>query len=192
MHVNHQPTRDDVLYAFAMESNHGRGTLERYLRRFPEYGTDLIHLSRELSRTVVEDDQPLSSTDQARIERAWSRYKKQLLGVARNPFEDLSEPELGVLAEHLGVPLQVVNAFSERRIHLDSVPPPFLARLADHLNCAVESFLKACAPVPAPLRTRGFKVAAPTSGARPVTFERALRDAGVSRAVRLRLLSQGN
>ena len=40
--------KESVLYAFAVEANHDRGTLERYLRGYPELAEELIDLSSEL------------------------------------------------------------------------------------------------------------------------------------------------
>jgi hypothetical protein len=68
-----RPPREFVLDSFAVESEPGRSTLERYLRLYPEYAGDLIDLSRELSREIYEDDPPLSAADQARIDTAWSQ-----------------------------------------------------------------------------------------------------------------------
>ena len=49
------PSREDVLDAFAVEPNHERNTLERYLRDYPQYAAELVDLSRELSRVIFEN-----------------------------------------------------------------------------------------------------------------------------------------
>ncbi|MEM9213979.1 MAG: hypothetical protein AAGD25_06490 [Cyanobacteria bacterium P01_F01_bin.150] len=54
--------KDEVLYAFAVEPIQDKETLKRYLRDYPEYGSDLIDLSYELHRpanepTTVSDEQ---------------------------------------------------------------------------------------------------------------------------------------
>jgi hypothetical protein len=46
------PSRESVLDAFAIESEPGRSTLERYLRLYPEYAGELIDLSRAQSRSL--------------------------------------------------------------------------------------------------------------------------------------------
>ena len=44
-----RPTdREAILYAFAVEANHDRNTLERYLKEYPELTADLIDLTSEL------------------------------------------------------------------------------------------------------------------------------------------------
>ena len=48
MPADSRPSREDVLYAFAVEPTSGRETLERYLRDYPEYTTELIDLSYDL------------------------------------------------------------------------------------------------------------------------------------------------
>lgn len=62
MPVDPQPSREDVLYTFAVESNSGRD-LKQYLRDYPQYAAKLIDLSHELSHDVCEDEMPLSDKD---------------------------------------------------------------------------------------------------------------------------------
>ena len=42
--------RDEVLYAYALESDHGRPTLDRYMRDWPQYGPDLMAVWIEIGR----------------------------------------------------------------------------------------------------------------------------------------------
>jgi hypothetical protein len=44
---------EDVLFAFSVEPQHDRQTLENYLRRYPELAEELIDLSHEF-RLVAE------------------------------------------------------------------------------------------------------------------------------------------
>lgn len=47
-----RPDRDEVLYAFAVEPDHSRQTLERYLRDYPEHGIDLVAVSFQLQYQI--------------------------------------------------------------------------------------------------------------------------------------------
>ncbi|WP_231565159.1 hypothetical protein [Sphingomonas sp. Ant H11] len=85
-----RPSREAVLDAFAVESEPGRSTLERYLRLYPEYAGELIDLSRELSREAYEDAAPLSATDRALIDAAWSQHAKVMPAAAADPFAALT------------------------------------------------------------------------------------------------------
>jgi hypothetical protein len=60
--VDPQPSREDVLYTFAVESTSGRD-LEQYLRDYPQYAAEFVDLSHELSRDACEDEMPLSDKD---------------------------------------------------------------------------------------------------------------------------------
>ena len=61
----HQPSREDVLDAFAVEPSHGREILERYLREYPHFSNELVGLSRELSRVPDVAERPMSLQEQA-------------------------------------------------------------------------------------------------------------------------------
>lgn len=66
-------SKEDILYAFAMEPIQGRETLTKYLQDYQQYAADLIDLSYELSRDLPENKSPLSEEDLALIYSAWSK-----------------------------------------------------------------------------------------------------------------------
>lgn len=43
--MSSSPSQEDILYAFSVEPNHDRDTLERYLRLYPDHSENLIDLS---------------------------------------------------------------------------------------------------------------------------------------------------
>lgn len=140
-----QPSREDVLYAFAVESDPGRDTLERYLRDYPQYADELIDLSYELSREVGEDETPLSNEDLALIDQSWQRHTDTAPKAVLDPLSTLSVAEQRDLAQQLDLPRQVITAFREHRVDLDSVPLPFLERLATAMNSTTETLRNALA-----------------------------------------------
>ena len=79
-----------MLDAFAVESEPGRSTLERYLRLYPEYAGELVDLSRELSREVCDDTAPLSAADQALIDDAWTQHAAAMPAATVDPFAALT------------------------------------------------------------------------------------------------------
>jgi hypothetical protein len=85
-----KPSREAVLDAFAVESEPGRSTLERYLRLYPEYAAELVDLSRELSREAGDDAEPLSAADEALIDAAWSQHAAAMPASAADPFAALT------------------------------------------------------------------------------------------------------
>ena len=81
---------EDVLDAFAVEPRHDRETLERYIREYPQFASELIDLSRELNRLVVENESPPSDKDRALMEKAWN---ESIQPIAPDPFTKLTISE---------------------------------------------------------------------------------------------------
>lgn len=72
-----QLSREDVLDAFAVEPNHDRATLERYLTDYPQFAREVVDLSIELSRIaieIVDNDRSLSSQERHMIDAAWQQH----------------------------------------------------------------------------------------------------------------------
>lgn len=65
-----KPTKEEILYAFAVEEIQDRVTLANYLRDYPEYGADLIDLCYELSLQEPAQRE-LTEVDKIMIELAW-------------------------------------------------------------------------------------------------------------------------
>ena len=184
-----QPSREDVLDAFAVEQHVGREVLERYLRDYPQYAAEIVDLSRELWRVVVEDDEPLSTEDQALINTAWRRHLEAAPMAVIDPLAALSVGELRDIAKHLNVPRQVITAFREHRVVVASVPRRFLARFAAAVNSTVELFNSTLASPPGPNLARSYKADNKPGNDAPVTFERLLIDAGIPEAMRALLMA---
>lgn len=183
------PSLEEVLDSFAVEPQHDRATLERYLREFPEHTAELIDLSRELSRQIAEEEGELSPMAKALIDTAWQVHSVAPQGAVADPLADLSPDELRSLAQTLDVPRQVVTAFRERRVLLGSVPRRFMERFAAAVQSSVEDFVSVLTLRSAPRVQRSFKADTKPVQAEAVTFERLLRDAGVPAAKRQELMS---
>jgi len=182
------PSLEDVLGAFSVEPDPGRETLALYLRHYPQFAEPLIDLSRELSRTLPSAAGPDTYEDEARIDAAWRRHVEALSPQARTDmFAALSTQELRDLAKALDVPRQVITAFRDRRVILDSVPRHFLARLAAAVHQPLERLTASLVPAAQPALARSYKSDAKPATGEPVTFERLLIDAGVPDDKRARL-----
>jgi transcriptional regulator with XRE-family HTH domain len=180
MPADSRPSREDVLYAFAVEPTLGRDTLDRYLRDYPEYTVELIDLSFELSREVCEDETPLSNEEQALIDRAWQRYVEAAPKDTIDPFATLSVAVQRELAQRLDVPRQVITAFREQRVEPASVPLPFLERLAAALNSTVEILISTLELPPEPNLARNYKADSRPETHTQASFEQILIEANVS------------
>jgi hypothetical protein len=187
-----QPSREDVLYAFAVEPTSGRDTLEQYLRDYPQYAAEIIDLSYELSRNVCEEETPLSAEDEVLLERAWRQHVKAAPKKTIDPFATLSVAEQHELARRLDVPRQVIIAFLEHRVEPTSVPPPFLERFAAALNSTVEILKNAFALPPKPDLARSYKADARPDDHVQVNFEQILVEANVPSDKRALLMADEN
>ncbi|MBZ0070153.1 MAG: hypothetical protein K8I04_00260 [Gammaproteobacteria bacterium] len=183
-----KPSREEVLDAFAVETVHDRKTLERYLRDFPQFAAELADLSRELSRVVEGGESSLTAHEEALIEVAWQNHVSLEKRSAKDPLAALSVPQLREVAHALDVPRQVITAFRERRVKLESVPKPFLAALARALSCSVDLLLSGLSAPLGPTLARSYKADVKPSAGAEITFEQLLIDAGVPVAKRTELL----
>ena len=186
-----KPVREDVLDAFAVEPVHDRPTLERYLRDYPQFASELVELSREVSRVIEHDESPLAARDEALIEEAWHTYSALETKSAKDPLADLSVPDLREVAQTLGVPRQVITAFRERRVKVETVPKSFLAAFARALSCSTDLLAKALSSPPVSVLARSYKADAKPSAGSAVSFEQLLIDAGVPETRRTELLDEG-
>jgi hypothetical protein len=187
------PALDEVLDAFAVEPSSGRETLERYLRRYPQFAAALIDLSRELHRELSTEAGPESAEEQARVDAAWRRHLEAGAPPApTDPFAALSPDQLRALATTLNVPRQVITAFRDGKVILASVPRRFLAQLAAALNRSFDALLPVLPVSPVLAPSRSHKSDVKPSASEPVTFERILIDAGVPAEKRARLLAESD
>jgi hypothetical protein len=188
---NSQPSREEVLYAFAVGANSGRD-LEQYLRNYPQYAAELIDLSHELSRDVCEDEMPLSDKDLALIDKAWLQHVAAVPKEIVDPFATLSVAEQRELAQQLDVPRQVIMAFREHRVEPTSVPTSFLERLAAALNSTVEILKNTFALPPEPDLARSYKADGRPNTHVQVGFEQILIEADVPSDKRAILMANEN
>ena len=185
-----KPSRQDVLDAFAVEPDSGRATLERYLRDYPEFATELLDLSRLLATPFTGEESPLSPEDQAKVNAAWLRHAAARPAPVSDPFSALSVEELRDIARRLGVPRQVLMAFRNRRVIVSTVPQAFLARLADLLSTAPEQLLQALS-LPASLDpAHTYRSDQTPVASDAVSFEQTLVDADVPQDKRAELMSE--
>lgn len=189
---NTKPSLEEVLDAYAVEAVHDRATLESYLRDFPQFAEELVDLSREVSRVVEYDESPLTAAEEALIEKAWQNHARPVARSADevDPLANLSVPQLREVAQQLGVPRQVITAFRERRVKLESVPTSFLAAFARALGCTVDLLSSVVSAPSGPGFSRSYKADIKPNTGEAISFEKLLIDAGVSEAKRTELLAE--
>lgn len=174
-----QVSRDDVLDAFSVEPSHDRGTLELYLTRYPQFAGELVDLSRELSRTIVEVEGPLSDEEERFIDEALESHRAAVLGNVVSPLAGLDTPRLRQIAQELRIPRQVITAFRERKIVLSSVPLRFLGQFASTLGVTIHNLVAGLSAGVVPAGMRSYKADGQPGSDSVATFEQILIEAGV-------------
>ncbi len=188
--TNTSPTnRNEVLDAFMLEREHGKDTLERYLRAYPQHATALVDLSREFSRDDESHDLPLTPAEQSRIDAAWIAHKAAKPATEADPLTAMTAQMSKVIAQCLGVPRQVVSCFRDRKVEPVSVPRPILALFAEKMEIPLLQFQDLLAQSPALRSAKSYKADGKPGNATRVPFEQILIDAGVTEEDRNRLLA---
>jgi hypothetical protein len=184
-----RPSCDDVLEAFALESESTKATLDKYLRDYPEYAEAILDLATEISRTDVVRQEPLSPREHALIEAGWKMHVEAASKPVADPLSILSGEELGKIAALLEVPKQVLTAIRDRTIIAASIPKRFAKRLAAKIGTDVDTLMAFVATPPVLSVARSHKSDAKPKIAGRKTFEQVLIDAGVAPELRKRLIT---
>lgn len=138
------PSLDDILYAFAEDGTDDK-TLAEYVCRYPAFAGELIDLAQEL-RAVETDVEAPYTPDTAWETKAWVRFA-EAIGIMPadvdvvDPFISMNSARQVEVRRDLNVPVSVFNAFRDRQVEAQSVPRPFLSRLAASLSVTVEQLM---------------------------------------------------
>ncbi|MDX3807689.1 MAG: hypothetical protein QHC89_14995 [Bosea sp. (in: a-proteobacteria)] len=172
---------EDVLEQFMMEYKKDNDTLERYVRMHPQFAAQLIDLSKLLAIPDVEDDCPLSATDQSRIDAAWIMHSAAR-PASDDPFATLTGARSKAMSITLGVPRQVITCFRERKIDPSTVPHPILRHFVDEFQLPMAHVIAAM-NLPAQVSPgRSYKADGKPGISGQISFEQVLIDAGLSNA----------
>lgn len=181
------PHLEDVLEWFALEAD-APGVLARYLRDYPQFSRPLVDLSYELAREI-DETAPLPPNSETKIATAWQRYRAAVAQPASNPFAGKSPSEMRAIAEALSVPRQVLIAFREGRVLIQTVPERFMRRMAEALSTRLDNLRRSLAGPPL-IPARQFKADTKPARGQPVSFEQLLLDAQVPEERRSELLAE--
>jgi hypothetical protein len=181
--------RSDILDAFMLEREHGKDTLEGYLRAYPQHAAALVDLSRELARNDESHDLPLTPAEQSRIDAAWVAHKAAAPATEADPLTAMTAQMNKAIAQCLGVPRQVVSCFRDRKVEPVSVPRPIMALFAEMMEIPLFQFQDLLGQSPALSPAKSYKADGKPGNATKASFEQILIDAGVSEDDRNRLLA---
>jgi hypothetical protein len=184
---------EDILLAFAVEPEHDRATLERYMREYPHLADDLVDLSLEL-RLQRATAGTTAMSDEAWVEASLSAFNAAspttAQGTVQDPFATVSSAELVALRRALDVPSGVIQGFRSRIVDIATVPAWFIDALAQGLRTGagdLRSFMKAPPRLAPGLSYKSDD--APIAEQAKVTFEDLLKQCKVPEEKRNLLLS---
>lgn len=186
-------TRDDVLYAFSIEPNHDRETLERYLRKYPELAEDLIDLSHELTIAVALRNKDVGPLPDPKAEEAWQALLK--CGPITSPaldqntaFANLKGAALVELATKMDIPRSLLTALRDRLVEPSTIPMRFLSRLANASGSAIKAIQQYLALPPVTADGLQFKADSRPSNQGRVPFRKLVDDTQMTEEQRAALL----
>lgn len=178
--------------AFAVEPEHDRATLERYLRLHPDLAEDLVDLSMELrlQRATADISEPVNEAwVEASLADFHATAPARVAAQAADPFAALASDELVTLRRSLDVPSGVIQGFRSRVVDMASVPAGFLADLARGLRTGVDELSAFLAEPPRLTPGLSYKSdAAPSADGGKMTFEALLEQCRVPEDRRKQLL----
>jgi len=183
-----RPTnRYDILGVFSVEPVMDRATLERYIQAYPEHAAALIDLAHERDVIAQAQDVALTAQDEVLINAAWLKHASIVPAETSTALRRLTVDKQRELASALTVPRQVITAFRDGKILLESVPRKFLQRFAKILG-ETSYDLMVSLTAPPPTTAKSFKADDKPEETGQVTFEQVLIEAGVDPDTRARLL----
>lgn len=169
---------ESVLMAFCMEPNHGRETLERYIKEYPEHVTALIDCSIDLLNESPAEDVVATVVPESVVAKAWQRFERAVQqpdAEVANPFSKLNNPTgFKSLARSLDVSTLFLMRVRDRAINAATIPARFVEKLASELDAttqAVGAYLKG---PPSIVSGQAFRASVKPSVAEQITFDQAV------------------
>jgi hypothetical protein len=184
-----EPSLEDVLESFAIDSAQDPGSLARYLGDYPQFSVALIDLAHDLLREPFDEaDVELDSEAKALIEAGWTQLQRDQAPVAtQSLFAAKTPQQMGEVATQLSVPRQVILAIRDGFVIIESIPRRFLRRLADALAGTVDQLRSGIGGQH--LARASYKADGRIESGEPVSFEQILIEAGVPEDLRAELLA---
>ncbi len=176
--MSHDETQENILFAFAVEPNHNRETLDRYLKKYPQLANELIDLSSELRLQASSPQPPATPIDDPGFEDAWATFSSVVPDTipAANPFVSFRGQEFVQMCASLVLPRSVVIALRDRLLEPESIPARLvssIARLADFESDAVRQYF---AQPPTTPTTVAFKANKKPGEMERISFKQLIED----------------
>jgi hypothetical protein len=191
---NNEPNEDEVLLAFSVEPTHDLATLERYLRRYPQFAGGLIDCSIELEHSP--DAVEISKTVTPASTAAWDRFQVAMgieISPTMNPFARLSSEAFKAVAAELHMNVLLLMRLRDRAIKFATIPGPLVRMLAGKLGVGTDGMEKYLGSMPAlDGGNLQFKSASKPSPMPQIDFAEAVRTSQLTEEQQQQLLTLGD
>lgn len=168
---------ESVLLAFSMEPSHGRETLERYIREYPQHTTALIDCSIDLRPDLPAEDVPATMVPDSAVDKAWQRFERavqQTGAEVANPFAKLNTSGFKSLARSLDVSNLFLMRVRDRTISAATIPARFVEKLASELGATAQTLRAYLQGPPAMVSGHAFRSSVKPSVGEEITFDQAI------------------
>lgn len=168
---------ESVLMAFSMEPRHGRETLERYIREYPQHATALIDCSIDLLQEPPADDAPATVVSDSAVDKAWQRFERAVQqpdAEVANPFAKLNTSSFKSLARSLDVSNLFLMRVRDRAISAATIPARFVEKLASELGSTAQAVGAYLQGPPGMVSGHAFRSSMKPSVGEQLTFDQAV------------------
>lgn len=168
---------ESVLMAFSMEPRHGRETLERYIREYPQHATALIDCSIDLLQEPPADDAPATVVSDSAVDKAWQRFERAVQqpdAEVANPFAKLNTSSFKSLARSLDVSNLFLMRVRDRAISATTIPARFVEKLASELGATAQAVGAYLQGPPGMVSGHAFRSSMKPSVGEQITFDQAV------------------
>ncbi|KIN91803.1 hypothetical protein [Thauera sp. SWB20] len=168
---------ESVLMAFSMEPRHGRETLERYIREYPQHATALIDCSIDLLHEPPADDAPATVVSDSAVDKAWQRFERAVQqpdAEVANPFAKLNTSSFKSLARSLDVSNLFLMRVRDRAISATTIPARFVEKLASELGSTAQAVGAYLQGPPGMVSGHAFRSSMKPSVGEQLTFDQAV------------------
>ena len=168
---------ESVLMAFSMEPSHGRETLERYIREYPQHATALIDCSIDLLHEPPADDAPATVVSDSAVDKAWQRFERAVQqpdAEVANPFAKLNTSSFKSLARSLDVSNLFLMRVRDRAISAATIPARFVEKLASELGATAQTLRAYLQGPPGMVSGHAFRSSVKPSVGEQITFDQAI------------------
>ena len=182
-------TKDEVLYAFSVESHRSTSLLEEYINKYPQYRNELIDISIELSLSPKQVDMPVEGEVSDSVERSWVKFQSALepsdpvslsSHSVKHPLEALDNNSFRSLSKTLNLNRLFLTRLRDRTINASTIPRQLIEKIAKAIDTGFESIRDSLNEPPTVSPSVSFKAHGKPSASKQMTFDDAIESSNLS------------